>query len=67
MSRRLEQWGRADYQRRSSDALRDFVRGSERWLSVERSSGPDAAEATYHEVFDGTVPPATGRVVSLHE
>ena len=67
VSRRLEQWGRADYQRRSADALRDFVRGSERWLSVERSSGPEAAEATYHEVFDGTVPPATGRVVSLHE
>lgn len=67
VSRRLEQWGRADYQRRTADALRDFVRGSERWLSVERSSGPEPAQATYQDVFDGSVPPSTGRVVSLHE
>ncbi len=67
ISRRLEQWGRADYRRRSADALRVFVRGSERWLTVERSSGPEAAQATYHEVFDGVVSPATGRVVSLHD
>ena len=66
VSRRLEQWGRAEYQRRSVDALRDFVRGSERWLAIGRSSGPEAAQATYHEVFDGSVPPTIGRVVSLH-
>ena len=66
VSRRLEQWGRTDYQRRSADALREFVRGSERWLTVERSSGPEAAQAAYQGVFDGAVRPSIGRVVSLH-
>ena len=66
VSRRIEQWGRAEYQRRCSDALRDFVRGSDRWLTIERSAGPEAAQATYQDVFDGSVPPTIGRVVSLH-
>lgn len=66
VSRRMEQWGRAEYQRRSSATLRDFVRGSERWLTVERSTGSEAAQATYQDVFDGAVPPSIGRVVSLH-
>ncbi|MEO6469243.1 MAG: DUF2855 family protein, partial [Acidimicrobiia bacterium] len=66
VSRRQEQWGRGEYQRRCTEALRDFVHGSERWLTIERSTGPEAAQTTYHEVFNGTVPPSIGRIVSLH-
>jgi Protein of unknown function (DUF2855). len=67
VNRRMEQWGRAEYQRRSLDALRAFVGGSERWLTVQRSTGPEAAMSTYHDVYAGTVPPSTGRIVSLHD
>ena len=67
VTRRMEQWGRVEYQRRSLDALRAFVGGSERWLTVERSSGPAAAAATYAGVFAGTVPPSIGRIVSLND
>lgn len=66
VGRRLEQWGRAEYQRRSIDALRAFVTGSEAWLTVDRAMGPAAAARTYREVFDGVVAPASGRIVSLH-
>ena len=67
VQRRMEQWGRAEYQGRSLEALRAFIGGSERWLTVERSSGPTAAASTYADVFAGTVPPSIGRIVSLHD
>ncbi len=66
VGRRQEQWGREEFRRRSTDALRAFVDESERWLTVERSNGPEAAAATYRAVFDGVVPPSIGRIVSLH-
>ena len=67
VSRRLEQWGREDYQRRSTQALEAFVASSQEWLSVQRTTGATAAEATWHEVLGGTVPPSVGRIVSLHD
>lgn len=67
VSRRLEQWGREEYQRRSAEALESFVAGSERWLTVERTTGASATQATWHEVFDSAVPPSIGRIVSLHD
>ena len=53
--------------RRSHSMLVDFVRRSERWLTVERSTGPEAAQATDRDVLDGAIPPSIGRVVSLHD
>ncbi|MGZ4708087.1 MAG: DUF2855 family protein, partial [Acidimicrobiales bacterium] len=38
VSRRVEEWGPEEYQRRCSEALEAFVAGSERWLTVERST-----------------------------
>ena len=67
VSRRLDEWGAEDYQRRTADALAAFVEGSRRWLTVERTAGPQAAEATWRAVYDGAVPPSIGRIVSLHD
>jgi Protein of unknown function (DUF2855) len=67
VSRRLAEWGPEQYRRRSADALEAFVAGSERWLTVQRTTGAAAAQATWHEVFDGTVPPSIGRIVSVHD
>ena len=67
VSRRLEEWGAEEYQRRCSVALEEFVAGSERWLTIERSTGPAAAATSWAEVYGGSVPPSVGRIVSLHD
>ena len=67
VSRRIEEWGAEEYQRRCSEALEQFVDGSHRWLTVERTSGPTAAASTWLDVFDGHVPPSIGRIASLHD
>ena len=67
VSRRRADWGVDEYERRCTNALEAFVAGSERWLTVERTTGSAAAEQTWHDVFDGRVAPAIGRIVSLHD
>ncbi|MGZ4681547.1 MAG: DUF2855 family protein [Acidimicrobiales bacterium] len=67
VSRRVEEWGPEEYQRRCSEALEAFVAGSERWLTVERSTGGPAAAAAWADVYGGAVPPSIGRIVSLHD
>jgi hypothetical protein len=67
VERLIETWGRDEYERRCAEALRDFVAGSQGWLSVERATGPAGAEATWHDVVAGTVAPSVGRIASLHD
>lgn len=67
VSRRLEEWGAEEYQRRCSTALEEFVAASPSWLTVERSTGATAAASSWAEVFGGSVPPSIGRIVSLHD
>jgi len=67
VSRRIDEWGPAEYRRRCAEALEGFVAGSRRWLSIERSSGPAAAASTWSQVYEGQVPPSVGRIVSLHD
>ncbi len=64
--KRMEAWGGQGYLDRTSAALSAFVDGSHDWLQIERTSGPDDAERTWHEVADGAVPPDVGRIASLH-
>ena len=67
VSRRLEEWGPEEYQRRCSAALEEFVAGSGSWLTVERSAGAPAAASAWTDVFAGAIPPSVGRIVSLHD
>lgn len=67
VSRRVEEWGAAEYQRLCAEALEQFVDGSHRWLTVEHARGPAGAASTWSHVFNGEVPPNLGRVVSLHD
>lgn len=64
---RLAAWGREEYKQRTTEALTSFVEGSNSWLDVHTTNGPDAAQATWHEVANGRVPPSQGRIVSLHD
>lgn len=67
IDRRQADWGAEEYRRRTTDALFAFIDDSHRWLTVERGSGPAAADATYHAVYDGAVPPSIGRIVSVND
>lgn len=67
VTRRLDEWGRAEYERRTADALRSFVDGSRAWLEVEVGRGPDAGEETWRAVYEGEVAPNVGRIVSMHQ
>ncbi len=67
VSRRLEEWGRTTYEERTTAALREFVRGSLDWMSVQRTHGPEDGARTWTEVRSGDVQPSTGRIVSMHE
>jgi hypothetical protein len=66
VGRRLKEWGRDGYRRRSAEALDAFVTGSETWLTVDRATGPAAARSAWHDAFTNQIPPHTGRIVSLH-
>lgn len=67
VSRRIEEWGAEEYQRRCAEALDEFVDGSHRWLTVERADGPAAVASAWSAVFGGHVPPDIGQVCSLHD
>ena len=60
VGRRQEEWGRADYARRCSSAISEFVDGSHSWLSIEHRIGPDATEAAWADVYAGAVDPSVG-------
>ena len=65
VKRRVEAWGAAGYQSRVGHALREFVDASHAWLGLVRSSGPAAAAATWRAVYDGSVAPNVGQIVSM--
>ena len=50
----------------ASAALSRFIEGSHDWLEVDRVSGPEAAAQSWSAVHDGSLPPSTGRIVSMH-
>ena len=55
------------FQAKMAGALHEFIEGSRSWLSVEHRHGPEAAGATWGEVYSGAVSPSNGRIVSLHD
>ncbi len=67
VSKRVADWGAEGYRDRIAEALRSFVDASTKWLELERSYGPEAAQRVWSTVYAGGVPPSTGHIVSLHE
>ena len=65
VAKRLSDWGPEGYLKHTRDALHTFVAGSRSWLEVRASSGPEAAQAAWTEVFDAKVPPDVGPILSL--
>jgi hypothetical protein len=67
VERRMREWGADDYDRRTTEALFDFVADSERWLRVEAAWGADGVAETWRAVQAGEVPPDVGRITGHHE
>jgi hypothetical protein len=65
VEKRVKDWGVARYQNELSEALHTFVETSRSWLNISRSTGPQAAAATWAQVRSGKVPPDVGRIVTL--
>jgi hypothetical protein len=63
----MKDWGPADFQKRASGALREFIDGSRKWLDVQHASGAKAVEQVWSETVAGRVAPSVGHVVSLDE
>lgn len=67
VTRLHETWGRDEFDRRSAEALAEFVTASRSWLTVERTAGVEASLATWDDIAAGTVAPSVGRITSLHD
>jgi NADPH:quinone reductase-like Zn-dependent oxidoreductase len=65
VTRRLEDWGRDDYGRKTADALETFVEGSRAWMTVERRDGSSCVVSAWADVHDGDVSPSIGLVASF--
>jgi hypothetical protein len=68
-SKRIEEWGAAGLQQRLGAAWMAFMRpvtsAQPPWLHVVEHHGPQAAEAVYRALLDGTAAPQDGHIVSL--
>jgi NADPH:quinone reductase-like Zn-dependent oxidoreductase len=65
VTRRQEDWGRAEYAERCADAIVDFAVASRDWLTVEHHNGAEAAQAAWLAVYAGSVAPSTGVIARI--
>ncbi|MGA9277802.1 DUF2855 family protein [Ilumatobacter sp.] len=65
VSRRIEEWGRAEYGRRCAHALAEFVSGSSTWMQVEHRLGAEQTQAAWADVHDGVVSPDVGLIANV--
>lgn len=62
--KRVAEWGPAEFGRRFSDNLADFVAGSP-WLKLRTLNGPDGVAEAWAETVGGRASPDTGLIVKL--
>jgi hypothetical protein len=69
VERRVAAWGPAEYQRRTTEAVREFVDASRQWLRIEHRfgdpAGPDGAQSAWADTYAGRVTPDVGLVTSF--
>ena len=68
-SKRIEQWGAAGLQQRLAQAWVAFMKpvtsAQPPWLRVVEHRGPQATEAVYRALLDGSAAPQDGHIVSV--
>jgi hypothetical protein len=63
IAKRTDQWGPAEFARRSGEALDDFVADSVRWMAVDHSAGGDGMQRVFHDTLEGRIAPDRGQIV----
>lgn len=63
VTKRVGEWGAAEYQRRLAAAWHALVDATLPWLTIENVAGLDGASAAVDRLLEGSVPPDRGLVV----
>ncbi len=64
-SKRIAQWGAAEFSARVAVGLEQFVGQSRNWLSIETVLGPESVQHAWEQLLAGQVDPSRGLVASL--
>jgi hypothetical protein len=65
MQKRNQDWEPGELAARIAEAFGAFLDEAPRWLSVQRSAGPDAVASIYLETLEGNASADTGHILSL--
>jgi hypothetical protein len=65
VTKRTEDWGRADLEQRVAEAWHPFREWTSGWLEVLPGEGFGAVQSAYLDVLEGQVDPRTAHVISL--
>ncbi|HEU4393827.1 MAG TPA: DUF2855 family protein [Solirubrobacterales bacterium] len=65
VTKRAEDWGRAELERRVADAWHPFCEWTAGWLETVPGRGFDALQRAYLDVLEARVAPRTAHVISL--
>jgi hypothetical protein len=65
VTRRAEDWGRAELERRVAEAWHPFCEWTGGWLEVIHGEGFEEVQSAYLDVLEGRVDPRTAHVVAL--
>jgi hypothetical protein len=65
VTKRAEDWGRAELERRVAEAWHPFCEWTDGWLEVIHDHGFAGVQSAYLDVLEGRVEPKTAHVVSL--
>ncbi|MFZ4811816.1 MAG: DUF2855 family protein [Ilumatobacteraceae bacterium] len=67
VAKRTAEWGADELNARIGRSFHRFLDDTERWLTVEHRTGPDAIEDVYRTLLEGDAAPNVGYVVSMRE
>jgi hypothetical protein len=65
VERRVAAWGAQDYQRRTVEAMNEFIDGSRSWMTVEYRTGRDGPASAWASIHGGDVAPSVGIIASF--
>ena len=65
LDRLIEGWGGAEYRRRTTEAIHEFIDASRTWMTIDERRGPDGPASAWASIYAGDVPPNVGVVASF--
>eukprot|EP00121_Abeoforma_whisleri_P005544 Awhi_evm1s5027 len=65
--RRLKEWGPELYEEKAKQVFNNFMEGSKKWLSIEKSFGAQEAQDKWLTLVDNQVSPQEGIIVNMNK